>query len=114
LDGTENQRRKVSNVIKAWEECANITFKLVNSLPAIVRITFTGPYPYSTSVTDGKTAGKKNPTMCLCGTADNNILVPSEKGIILHEFGHILGLGHEHRSPDMKQKYRLKVPGTLR
>jgi Astacin (Peptidase family M12A) len=113
LDGTENQRRKVSDVIKAWEECANITFKLVNSLPATVCITFIGPHPYTTSVTDEKTTGKTSLTVCLCGTADNNILVPSEKGIILHEFGHVLGLGHEHLSPDMKNKYRLKEAGTL-
>jgi Astacin (Peptidase family M12A) len=113
-DGAENQRRKVSDVIKAWEGCANITFKLVNSLPATVCITFTGPYPYSTPLTDGKTTGKQNLTMCLCGTANNNILTPTEKGNILHEFGHILGLGHEHLSPDMKQKYTLKEAGTLR
>jgi Astacin (Peptidase family M12A) len=113
LDGEENQWRKVRDVIKAWEECANITFKLVESLPASVCITFIGPHPY-TSVTDEKTTGKINLTVCLCGTADNNILVPSEKGIILHEFGHVLGLGHEHLSPDMKNKYRLKEAGTLR
>jgi hypothetical protein len=111
LDGEENQWHKVSDVIKDWEECANITFKLVNSLPAIVRITFFGPYPYSTFVTDGRTTGMDNPTMCLCGTADNNILTPTEKGNILHEFGHILGLGHEHLSPGMKQKCTLKEAG---
>jgi Astacin (Peptidase family M12A) len=114
LDGAENQRRKVSDVIKAWEECANITFKLVNSLPATVCITFAGQNPYSTSATDGKATGKKDLTICLCGTTDNNFLPPTEKGNILHEFGHILGLAHEHLSPDMKQKYRLKEAGTLR
>jgi hypothetical protein len=114
LDGAENQRHKVSDVIKAWEECANITFKLVNSLPATVYVTFTGPIPYTTPVTDGKTTGKKSPTLYLYGTADNNTLTPSEKGNILHEFGHILGLAHEHISPDKNQKYRLKKTGTLR
>jgi hypothetical protein len=110
LDGTENQWRKVSNVIKAWEECANITFQLVTSLPANVCITFISPYPYSTSVT----AGKKNPNMYLDGMADNKFLTLYEKGIILHEFGHILGLGYEHRSPDMKQQIALNEAGTLR
>jgi Astacin (Peptidase family M12A) len=113
-DGTENQRHKVSDAIKAWEECTNITFKLVNSLPATVCITFAGPNPYSTSVTDGKTTGKKTPTLYLYGTADNDIFPPVEKGNILHQFGHVLGLGHEHLSPDMRHKYRLKEAGTLR
>jgi hypothetical protein len=114
LDGTENQRHKVSDAIKAWEECANITFQLVTSLPANVCITFIGPLPYTTPVKDAKTTEKKNPTLYLYGTADDNILTPSEKGNILHEFGHILGLAHEHLSPDKKQKYRLKETGTLR
>jgi hypothetical protein len=83
----------------------------VNSLPADLHITFIGPYPYTTSVT---TTEMKNLTMCLCGTVDHNIFTPIEKGIILHEFGHVLGLANEHLSPDMKQKYTLKEAGTLR
>jgi hypothetical protein len=63
LDGGKYQRLKVSDVIKAWEECANITFKLVNSLPANVCITFTCPHPYTIAVTDMKTTGKKNLTV---------------------------------------------------
>jgi Astacin (Peptidase family M12A) len=110
LDGAETQRSKVSNAIKAWEECANITFKLVNSMPAAVHITFTGPFPY----TEERTTGKENQTVCLHGTTDNEALPPTEKGNILHEFGHILGLAHEHRSPDMKNKCRLRKAGTLR
>ena len=69
----------------------------MNSVLADVCITFTGPNPYSTSVT-------KNLTLYLYGTADNNILAPPEKGNILHEFGHILGLGNEQLSPDMKHE----------
>jgi Astacin (Peptidase family M12A) len=109
LDGTENQRRKVNNTIKTWEKCANITFKLVNSLSADVRITFEGRYPY----TQEKTTGK-NQIVCLYGTADDDYFPPTEEGIILHEFGHVLGLVHEHLSPDMKHKCRLRKAGTLR
>jgi hypothetical protein len=110
LDGTENQRRNVSDVIKAWEECANITFQLVTSLPADVRIKFINLYSYSTSVT----AGKKNPNMYLYRTVDNNTLTPFEKGDILRKFGRFLGLGLEYRSPDMKQHITLNEAGTLR
>jgi hypothetical protein len=95
-ENPENQRRRVSDSTKAWKECSNVTFKLVNSLPADVCITFIGSYPYITSVTGMRTTGKKNLTMCLVGTADNNALQPSENGSIVHEFKRLLGLGHEH------------------
>jgi hypothetical protein len=110
LDGGEKQRRKVSDVIKAWEGCANVTFKPVNSIPADVCVTFMAPHPY----TEEKTTGKENLTICLYGTADDDNFPPTEKGNILHEFGHVLGLTHEHLSPDMKHKCRLRKAGTLR
>jgi len=34
-----------------------------------------------------------------------------ETGYILHEFGHVIGLGHEHQSPFMDGE--LKVAGML-
>jgi hypothetical protein len=39
-----------------------------------------------------KTTGKENQTVCLYGTRDDDYFPPTEKGNILHEFGHVLGL----------------------
>jgi hypothetical protein len=35
---------------------------------------------------------------------DNDVISDSEKGVILHEFGHALGLVHEHQSPAREGK----------
>jgi len=37
----------------------------------------------------------------------------TERGVILHEFGHVLGLLHEHQSPLRGNKIHLKQSGTF-
>ena len=54
------------------------------------------------------------PTMNLGWIDDsNNVLRDDEKGVILHEFGHVLGFTHEHQSPARAQTMDLDEEGTL-
>lgn len=119
MDGTDDQKQAVRNTIETrlkptdanfvtWEDCAGVKFRELSATDnsANIRITF-------------KTKGKDNwywsalgrdatnrtkfpfhePTMRLAGLPDE--YPPSEfhRGNVLHEFGHALGLHHEHQSP---------------
>ncbi len=44
-------------------------------------------------------AGKSEPTMNLGWVTNEASTSDKERGTILHEFGHALGLLHEHQSP---------------
>lgn len=58
--------------------------------------------------------GKSQPTMNLGWIADDVMLEDSERGVILHEFGHVLGLMHEHQNPAMAGVLTLKEDGESR
>jgi len=40
-------------------------------------------------------------------------IVDEDRGVILHEFGHTLGLNHEHQSPARGGKLQLKEAGEF-
>jgi hypothetical protein len=83
-------------VVQEWEKYANIKFDCVKSQDAIIRITF-DPHDGSWSFIgrDILTAKSHSPTMNLSWVEDSEDISMIDKGIILHEFGHTLGLGHE-------------------
>jgi len=100
--GNETQRQKVRDSIIEWTWYANIKFqeaKKGESAP--IKITF-DPADGSWSVV-GNDAIKEDAdssTMNLGWVKGSNItLSREERGVILHEFGHALGLLHEHQSP---------------
>jgi hypothetical protein len=96
LDGSSKQQNEVKKFAKLWQRYTGITFKYSTKKPSIFsfkkyyKITFNGSRNESTK-------GAINGIIHLGKLSDNVIF---RKTTILHEFGHMLGLGHEHQRLD--------------
>ncbi len=91
LDGTSEQQRIAREQASWWTEHANLSFAFTNDLDAEIRITFDpddGAWSYVG--TDCSSIARHLPTMNL-GFLDG--------GTPAHEFGHAIGLAHEHQNP---------------
>ncbi|KAK7685783.1 hypothetical protein QCA50_011129 [Cerrena zonata] len=100
MGGRSSQHYKVDFIAQEWTWYTNIRFRKIKS-DGMIRISFdpsSGSWSYvgrQCEKVDGNDA-----TMNL-GSINPTTMAPSlnEKGVILHEFGHALGLLHEHQSP---------------
>jgi hypothetical protein len=117
----EKARKPPGADFVTWEDCANVRFREVDRPDdADFRITFepeNGKTWYWSMV--GRSAlGYMPPetTMMLEGLPDT-FTSPHElevhRGLILHEFGHALGLHHEHQSPSMGDYVKLNAKAVI-
>ncbi|EPQ29004.1 uncharacterized protein PFL1_03294 [Pseudozyma flocculosa PF-1] len=101
MEGTPQQQDKVRTVIDEWTWYANVRFVEVGSpADSQVRIRFDpsdGSYSYVG--TDCEMIDGDKHTMNLGWIDRTSSLTRNERATILHEFGHVLGLLHEHQSP---------------
>lgn len=97
-NGTPEQQALVLSLAKEWEKYANIKFVQVNTEPSSVRIEFgTRTENYSLLGTDAYQEDPSRHTLYLCSALFNDSILL--KQMVLHQFGHVLGLLHERDIP---------------
>ncbi|KAI0050873.1 hypothetical protein FA95DRAFT_1676382 [Auriscalpium vulgare] len=102
LEGNDVQKSKVRQVVKEWEPYAAVTFQEATSAAnSLIRIKFDRQDgSWSFVGRDCEDVKADEPTMNLGWIDSRQQSIPdNERGVILHEFGHTLGLLHEHQSP---------------
>lgn len=91
LGGSEKQKDMVRQIAPQWTEHANLEFAFTDDPTAEIRVTF--------DASDGAWSyvGTDNLNIPLHAATLN--LGWQDEAVILHEFGHMIGLSHEHSSP---------------
>jgi len=100
LDGDPVVQKKVANFAQEWTKYANLKLAFTNDPKAEIRVSFLQPGSWSyigTDALDPKLAPDK-PTMNL-GWLTKATRNDEVARVVLHEFGHALGLIHEHQNP---------------
>lgn len=100
LDGSEALRQRVRDLAAGWleDKAVRLRFAFRNDTTATpVRISFSRPGSWSAIGTTCRKIPAAQPSMNL-GWLDG---APDDKArrVVLHEFGHAIGLIHEHQNP---------------
>jgi len=106
LNGTARLHDRVIEVLKEWEDLTNIKFRVNDTGPSSVRVKFNNGRNDSSIGTDALTVQDDIETVSF-----NIIHADSAKDelrqVVLHEFGHVLGLVHEHSHPDCDIEFNI-------
>jgi hypothetical protein len=98
LDGLPDVQTRVRQYAQEWSKYANIGFDFGDDPEAEVRVSFRYQGSWSTIGTDALDVPGDQPTM------NYGWLTPDTEDdeysrVVIHEFGHALGLIHEHQNP---------------
>lgn len=99
LEGDTALRQRVQAVAEEWTRLANLTLDFRNSGPTDIRIAFVqGKGSWSYIGTQCREIAEPNATMnfgWLTPQSSDDEIRP----VVLHEFGHAMGMIHEHQNP---------------
>ena len=101
LDGEPKLQARVRDAANGWigEDMANLQFAFRKKTDTLIRISFKLRGSWSTIGTTCRSVDKSKPTMnfgwLTAASADEEV-----QRVVLHEFGHALGLIHEHQNPE--------------
>jgi Bacterial pre-peptidase C-terminal domain/Astacin (Peptidase family M12A) len=99
LDGDPAVQEKVANIAPEWQQYTNLQLDFVRDGTAEVRISFRDVgFSWSTVGTDSLTRGRTQASMNY-GWLKPTTPVREYRRVVLHEFGHALGMIHEHQNP---------------
>ena len=100
VDGQAVVQQKVEAIAKEWEAVVNLTLRFVTTGAAELRVSFAEEgFSWSTVGTDALTVSRTQPTMNY-GWLEPGTATREYQRVVRHEFGHALGMIHEHQNPD--------------
>jgi hypothetical protein len=99
LDGLADVKTKVAAIAKEWETIANLTLDFVTGGASDIRISFAEQgFSWSTVGTDALTVPASRATMNY-GWLEPTTPEREYQRVVRHEWGHALGMIHEHQNP---------------
>lgn len=108
LDGSAEFRSKVQLYSAVWSEHANIKFHFIETGPSDIRVAFVHDGRSWSYIGNGAENVAKNKATMNFGWFDEKTEEIEFQRVILHEFGHALGLVHEHQSPKRVINFNLQ------
>ena len=102
LDGSQKQRQLIQQIAPNWLKKTNLSFRFYDSMlnaPSETHIRVSFLLQSGSRLGNHQDYLSKDATMNLFDLATGRLSESGAKRLILHEFGHALGLTHEYRSP---------------
>lgn len=99
MDGSFDLTTRVARIARQWSDVSGIPFVPAKSKgESDVRVTFAPGGSWSFIGNQALSVSYKDPTMQL-GWVNDNTSHDEMQQVVLHEFGHVMGLLHEHQNP---------------
>ena len=99
MGGTPSLQNRVMNYAREWTQYANVNFQVVSSGRADIRVAFEQNGASWSMVGNSSARANQNTPSMNFGWLTDQTPDYEVKRTVLHEFGHALGLLHEHQNP---------------